>query len=815
MPRPPNIPKRKLLNPVKLAPQQNQATLLTMQGLALHQQGKLYEAQAIYQQVLAIQADHFDALQLLGALSVQTTQFTKAVDFLTRALQVNPDHAACYSNRGNALNELKRFDEALESCDRAIRIKPDFADAYSNRGNALSELKRLDEAIESYDRAIRIKPDFANAYSNRGTVLKELKRFDEALESCDSAIRIKPDFTDAYSNRGNILIALKRFDEALESYDRAICIKPDFADAYSNRSIVLIELKRFDEALESCDSAIRIKPDYADAYSNRGIALTELKRFDEALESCDSAIRIKPDYADAYSNRGNIFIDLKRFDEALESYDSAIRIKPDYADAYSNRGTVLIQLKLYDEAIAHYDKALSLKADMEWIFGDWLHTKMKICSWSDVLESLDSISKKVMQGKKVTHPFPLLALNDIQLLNMKCSKNFIQNKYPFNPLLGPIPRRSKRQKIKIGYFSADFKNHPVAFLIAELFEIHDRSKFEIYAFSLSGDSDEMRGRLVKAFDHFINVETQSDIQIAKLARDFGIDIAVDLTGLTKDSRTGIFSYRAAPIQVNYLGYPGTMGADYIDYIIADKTLIPLDAQSSYSEKVVYLPNSYQVNDRKRAIAEKQFTRHELGLPEDGFVFCCFNNNFKILPATFTSWMRILKAVEGSVLWLFQDNHLATENLKKEAQKQGVDVQRLVFADRLPVSEHLARHRQADLFLDTLPYNAHTTTSDALWSGLPVLTLMGQSFASRVAASLLNAIGLPELITNTREEYETLAVGLAQNPRKLAEIKLKLTNNRLITPLFDTPLFTKNLETAYIKMYERYQADMPLAHIFVD
>ena len=451
---------------------------------------------------------------------------------------------------------------------------------------------------------------------------------------------------------------------------------------------------------------------------------------------------------------------------------------------------------------------------MDWASGDLLVPKMTICNWSDLVESFENISKKIMANEKVINPFPLLSLTDDAMLQKKSSAIYAQDKYPFNPILGSILNRSKNEKIRLGYFSADFKNHPVAFLIAELFEIHDRSQFEIYAFSLIKAADEMRGRLQLAFDHSIEIQAMTDIEIAQLSRSLNIDIAVDLTGFTKDSRTGIFSYRAAPIQVNYLGYPGTMGADYIDYIIADKTLIPLDTQSSYTEKVVYLPNSYQVNDRKRAISEKQFTRHELGLPEDGFVFCCFNNNFKILPATFTSWMRILKAVEGSVLWLLQDNPWAVENLKKEALKQGVDAQKLVFAERMPLPEHLARHRQADLFLDTLPYNAHTTTSDALWAGLPVLTLMGQSFASRVAASLLNAIGLTELITNTQEEYEALAIELAQNPHKLAEIKLKLTNNRLITPLFDTPLFTKNLEDAYIKIYERYQADLEPDHIVI-
>jgi len=343
-------------------------------------------------------------------------------------------------------------------------------------------------------------------------------------------------------------------------------------------------------------------------------------------------------------------------------------------------------------------------------------------------------------------------------------------------------------------------------LIAELFELHDKSQFELIGISFGPmTNDEMRQRLEHSFDQFIEAGNKSDIEIAQLSRDLNIDIAVDLKGFTQDLRTGIFAHRAAPIQVSYLGYPGTMGAEYIDYIVADKALIPQAAQQAYSEKIVYLPHSYQVNDRKRAISDKVFTRAELGLPDQGFVFCSFNNNFKILPVTFAAWMRILQAVEGSVLWLFQDNPWAVENLKQEAIKHGIDPSRLVFAERMPSSEHLARHRMADLFLDTFPYNAHTTASDALWAGLPVLTLMGQSFASRVAASLLNAIGLPELMTSTPQAYEALATDLASNPEKLTSIKAKLNSNRLTSPLFDTPQFTKDLEQAYVKIYQDYQA----------
>ena len=420
-----------------------------------------------------------------------------------------------------------------------------------------------------------------------------------------------------------------------------------------------------------------------------------------------------------------------------------------------------------------------------------------------------------MTKERVASPFVLLSLFDDAALHKKSSEIYLKSKHQFNPVLGPILKLSANQKIRIGYFSADFHNHATGYLMAELFELHDKNQFELVGFSFGPMvNDEMRQRLEKSFDQFIEVDNKSDMEIAQLSRGLNIDIAIDLKGFTQDSRTGIFANRAAPIQVNYLGYPGTMGANYVDYIIADKTIIPIESQSCYSEKVVYLPNSYQVNDRKRLISEKQFTRQELGLSENDFVFCCFNNNYKILPATFDGWMRILKSVDGSVLWLFKDNPWAAENLKKEAQKQGIDGQRLVFAERMPLPDHLARHRQADLFLDTLPYNAHTTTSDALWTGLPVLTLIGQSFASRVAASLLNALGLPELITNTQEEYEILAIELAKNPRQLAEIKLKLANNRFTAPLFDTPLFTKNLEAGYIKMYEIYQNNLQPEHILI-
>jgi len=579
--------------------------------------------------------------------------------------------------------------------------------------------------------------------------------------------------------------------------------------------VIAAQRKQYPEALGYLNTALKFLPKNSLTLSNLGNIFLDLKEYNKALEVYDNSIKIDPKYEEVWSNKGNVLFGLKRFEEALVHHDKALSLKPDYSEAWSNKGSALNELKRYEEAIAQYERALSLKPDIDWLYGDFFHTKMKVCLWNGHQEEVKNFTSTIDSHQKIIKPFALLSLSDNTFLHGQCCEIYVKDKCPFNPLLGPIPKSTQREKIRIGYFSADFHNHATGYLMAELFELHEKSQFELIGFSFGPiQNDEMRERLVRSFDQFVEVGGKSDVEIAQLSRNLNIDIAVDLKGFTQDSRTGIFAYRAAPIQVNYLGYPGTMGAEYIDYIIADKTLIPTQSQQFYSEKVAYLPHSYQTNDRKRVISDKQFTRHELGLPDQGFVFCCFNNNFKILPETFASWMRILNVVEGSVIWLFQDNPWAVESLKKEALNHGVDASRLIFADRMLLAEHLARHQQADLFIDTFPYNAHTTASDALWAGLPVLTLIGQSFASRVAASLLNAVGLPELITDTKEGYEAMAIELAAEPEKLAAIKQKLQENRNITPLFDTPLFTKNLEAAYIKMMERYQADLQPDHVFV-
>ena len=526
---------------------------------------------------------------------------------------------------------------------------------------------------------------------------------------------------------------------------------------------------------------------------------------------------MKPDYVEGWANKGVSLKELKRYDEAIAHYDKALSLNPDYAEAWSNKAASLHELKRFDEAIAHYDKALSLNPDINWAWGDLLHTKMKICDWTGLTESLEKISKKVMANEKVAQAFSLFALSDNAFLHKKCSETYAQAEYPSNITLGPILKLPKKEKIRIAYFSPDFRNHPVSFLTSELFEIHDRSRFEVFAFSLkkAPANDEMNIRLRKGFDKFIDVDNMSDPDIAQLARELEIDIAIDLAGPTQYSRAKIFSYRAAPVQVNWLGYPGTIGANFMDYIVADKTIIPAEFRDFYTEKVISLPDAYIVDDSKRIASSRIFTREEFGLPENAFVFCCFNNDYKFNPQVLDGWSRILLAAKNSVFWISENNERFRINITIEFEKRGIDSMRIIFAPRVELmADHLARYALADLFLDTRPYNAHTTTVDSLKAGVPVLTLKGQSFPSRVAASLLNAIGLPELITNTEEDYEALAIELAINPKKFADIKLRLAKNRLTAPLFNTPLFAKNIETAYIKMMDRYHADLQPDHISI-
>ena len=553
----------------------------------------------------------------------------------------------------------------------------------------------------------------------------------------------------------------------------------------------------------SCyDAALNFDRDYLEAWNNKGTLLYESGDGPGAL-ACFMEMAKKAPYSFlAHSNLGLALDRLGLYEEALNHYRIALGNKPSDCRTLVNVGVTLLKVRRPDEAEALFEKAYQIDPGYEFLLGNLLHSRALVCKWGQFNADIEIIKSEVNKLHLIIGPLESLGCCLDEETLLKVAKSFSSAEYPQRGILPPLGKYSRKNKIRIGYYSADFRNHPVSHLIAGVLESHSKEKFEIYAFSYGPHVvDAMHSRIKKSVDHFIDIRELSDQAVAEFSRELEIEIAVDLTGLTQFGRMGIFSYRAAPIQINYLGFPGTSGTDYMDYIIADPVVIPESSKQFYSEKVIYLPNSYQANDRNRAVSNRKFSRVELGLPESSFVFCCFNNNFKITPKTFDIWMRLLQRVPGAVLWLLEGNKFAAENLRAEAQNRGVDGTRLVFAKRVSPEDHLARQRAADLFLDTLPYNAHTTASDALWVGLPILTLLGVSFPGRVAASLLSAIGLPELVTYSEEDYENRAVELASSPEKLQTIKLKIEENRLSRPLFDTGLFTKSIEAIYAAMYQ--------------
>lgn len=814
-----------------------QADVLYNCGNALKEMQRYDEALSAYQSALKLHPAYIDALTNYGITLHTLQRFDEALNAYDRALRINPDRADTHINRGTALKELLRMDEALTAYDTALRLCPEHADAHYNRANLLKELRRYGEALAGYETVLRLRPGCVEALNNQGNTLHQMQRYDAALAIYEEALKLSPDNADAHYNRANTLNALKRYAEALAAYDAALQLRPDDAAIHNNRGNALKELKRSESALDAYDAALRLRPDFVEALNNRGNILHELKRYEDALIAHDASLRLRPDYADALNNRGNTLKALKRYDEALAEFKSALSVSPDLVEAHNNLSYALFELQRYDEALAACDAALRLRPDhadalnsranidfvlrhckealqgfeavmrvqpdYEEAAGMRLHSAMHLCDWERLDDFREQVFDLLDDGKLPSAPFPLLS-TDAPLHRLKqCAEGYTKERHPTEKALkqglSPLSVSTPR-KIRIAYFSADYFNHATSYLVAELLEKHDRTRFEIigYCYWRSPD-DDMRKRIIGAFDRFYSVHDLSDQEIAQHARDNAIDIAIDLKGHTQYARLGIFAHRAAPVQIHYLGYPGTLGAPFIDYLIADPVLIPPQHQEYYAEKIIYLPDSYQANDSRKIISERVFTRSELGLPEKGFVFCCFNNNYKITPDVFDIWMRLLNQVEGSVLWLLESNSGARSNLEKNAEARGVAKDRLVFAPWMGLSEHLARHRQADLFLDTFYYNAHTTASDALWASLPVLTRLGDAFAGRVAASLLHAVGLPEMVMPDAQAYEQMALQLATHPQQLQEIREKLAENRLGSPLFDTLRFTRNLERAYIQI----------------
>ncbi len=738
-------------------------------ALAHHQAGRLDRAEALYRKVLAADPDHTDAMHLLGVLAYQCGKLTPALRLIERALP--------------ALAELP--------------------DAHLNYGNALRDAGRSAEAIASYRRAIALKPDHGMAHNNLARVLIDGGELAAGLESARRAVALIPDFCGAHANCAGALLGLERFAEAEAALRRALTIQPQLAGLHLDLGCALQAQKRLDEAAAAYQRAVDLQPDFAEAHNNIANVLKDLGRPDDAVACYEVALKLAPDNAVIHTNLGNALRDQRRLDDAVSSYRRALALKPDYAAAHYNLGGVFADRGELEEAVAMLGRAA---LQLEYAAVEWLYARKRMCDWAGYREDEAKARKAV--GKQA---FALLALQSTPAEQLDCARRTATAlAVPISLMMPHMAGRSER-RVRIGYVSANFRPHAGASLIAGLIEQHDRQDFEIFGYSASpDDGGAIRERLASAFDRFVDISTTTDQDAARLVHANGIDILVDLNGYTQRARTAVFAYRPAPIQVNYLGFPATTGADFVDYIIVDPFVVPMDQQPFFTEQLVQLPDCYQCNDDKRAISDHIPSRAECGLPDDGFVFCCFNNAYKITPDLFDIWMRLLGAVPGSVLWLLDDNLWQKRNLAREAAARGIAPERIVFAPKLPAPDHLARHRLADLFLDTLPYNAHTTASDALWAGLPLVTCSGDTFASRVAGSLLRAIGLPELVTRSLTEYEAMALRLACDGDRLAALRARLARNKWTHPLFDTGRFARNIEAAYWQMWEAWRSGRPPA-----
>lgn len=727
-----------------------QADTLYRQGIKAHQEGHFAAAEQSYRRALQADARHVGALHMLGVLAAQAGQYLAGADLMARASALAPQDFSILNNLGHTLVRARRFEDALTCLDAAMQLQPDSPQVHNNRGNALNGLGRQVEAVQAYDRALQLSPNHAETWANKCTTLCQLLRFEQALACGERAVALAPDSALAHNAKGMALYGLRKWTEANACFVEALRLQPDRADALYNRGMVYFNNRRWDQAEPFLEAATRQDP-------------------------------ANGDYLVALANNRH---QARRYGAALQAIDQA--------------------------------QAAGVQIDNLPYVRSMLTTAA--CDWRRRDEEVASLRESAVQTP--TPPFSLIALDDDAMLQRQTAACWALGTYA--PIAGLAPFqtsvRQPGQKIRVGYFSADFHAHATMYLMAELLELHDPTRFEIIAFSFGPTTDDpWQQRARAAFHHWEDVREASDREIIDRARALQLDIAVDLKGYTGDARPGIFMARVAPLQVSYLGYPGTFGAPGMDYLLADRHLVSEADLAAYSEKVVTLPRTYQVNDRKRVRpleATSRPSRTAAGLPESGFVFCCFNGSYKITPQIFDIWMRLLQQVPGSVLWLLDDGPDARDNLQREARQRGVDSERLVFAPRVDLVQHLARMPLADLFLDTFPCNAHTTASESLWMGLPLITLAGQSFASRVAASLLHAAQLPQLVTRSEQAYEDLALRLARSPAELHALRQHLTERSTRLALFDTPVLVRDIERAYRLMVQRHELGQQPDHIVV-
>lgn len=663
---------------------------------------------------------------------------------------------------------------------------------------AAHQTGNLAQAEELYTRLLSLRPGHAQVTYLLGALRASQGRSAEAVELLEAALAGQPGNPAILLHLGNALQDHKRFEEALARYDQALQHKPAYADALNNRGNALVALDRLDEALASFDAALAIRTDDSGTWYNRGIALQKALQPQQAIASFDQALTIRPDLAEGWNNKGSAWLSLKKPDRALPCFEQALAIQPQNPEFVMNRGSALQLLKRHGEALAAYDRVMALDPDFPHAWGEAAKTALYLCDWARIREMAQEMPARIRSGAAV-HPWVLLSYNDDGALQRRCAQSAISEVVPQTP--PPLWRGEdyRHERIRLAYLSYDFRAHPVGYQIVELLERHDRSRFEVIAISAGPrENSDIHRRIEAACDQFHHVHDDNVRSIAERIRRLEVDVAVDLGGFTEGSSMIALAHRPAPVQVAWLGYAGTTGAHFIDAVLADAIALPASQQAFYSEQIVHLPDSFFPMDTTRIIGPPP-TRAEAGLPEHGFVFCGFNNNFKITSALFDIWMRLLQQIPGSVLWL-RDG--IADTLRREARARGIAPERLIFASHVPLEVHHARHQLADLFLDTLPYNAHATAADALAAGLPVLTRLGEAYPGRVAASLVTAAGLPELVTHCAQDYESLALALARDPVRLKALRDRLAANRTTAPLFDTTRLARNIEATYLALLKK-------------
>ena len=781
------------------------------QALQLYEQARFSDAASVCSALLGAEPRHTGALHLLGILMLRGGDPQASVGHLRNSLAIDARQSDVWCTLSTVLLQLGEWAEALECTERALRLAPADPRVLNARGNALMASSRAEEALASFRAACELQPNYAKGFNNLGNALLRLGRAPDALAAYEHSSRLDGGDPDAACNRASALLTLGRLAEAVAAADRAIALDPRLASAHFIRGNALIDLGRPSEALMSFERAIALEPGNAESHRNRGKALLDLNRLEEALSSLDRALQIRPSYAGALVSRGNALLHLGRVEEAVAAYRKVLERDPDNVDALSNLGLALLSAERSDEAAECFNSLARSSPESDYAHGSLLQAQLQALVWSQYSSLTKRLHDSISLGRRATAPLWLLSHCDSALMQLQCAKAYAADAYPraTRPLYAGRPYA--HNKIRIAYVSGDFRTHAMSLLMAGVFERHDREQFEVMAVSLQPEENSPLGRRVKAaFPRFHDLSARSDEEIAAFIRDNEVDIAVDLMGVTRGARTAIFAQRPAPIQVNYLGYPGTLGADFMDYLIADAFVIPSQSREHYTEKIVHLADCFQANDEARPRDQRRLTRGQFGLPASALVLCSFNNTVKVNPPIFDIWCRVLARVDGAVLWMLADTTAARQTLRREAQDRGLDPKRLIFAGRASYEDYLARMELADLFLDTFPFNAGTTASDALWVGLPVLTCAGEAFASRMAGSLLSALDLPELITYNLQDYESRALELVTRPEYLAAIRARLVKNRDERPLFRTDRACRQLEAAFRTMWLRYERGDPPA-----